>query len=142
MVIDTGRLLLQIAQQIEREAVFRAPFHTGQLRKSLTSQLLSDTEAVVGTNLFYARFVHDGTGLYGPLKKTIKPVKKKALYWSGAAHPVKSVRGMAPQPFLAEALEAFLRTGPAPQIVEAFGQDVADAIVADLRAQGLEVKRT
>lgn len=141
--IDTRQLIGQLAAQIEEIATRqgRIPYRTGQLQKSITSQVLSDTEAVVGSNLFYARFVHDGTGIYGPLQRKITPRRKKALYWKDAAHPVKSVRGQKPQPFLAEAVEEFARVGPATAIIDRFGRDVADAIALELQRQGLEVKR-
>jgi phage gpG-like protein len=120
----------------------RIPFATGQLRKSLTSQVLSDTEAVVGTNLFYARFVHDGTGLYGPMRRKIGPKTKKALYWKGAAHPVKSVKGMPARPFLAQAAEEMARRPLPPLIRKTVGDAVAREIEAQLRKTGLEVKRS
>ncbi len=119
----------------------RIPFKTGQLRKSITSQVLSDTEAVVGTNLYYARYVHDGTGLYGPLKRRIRPKTRKALHWRGAAHPVKSVRGMRPRPFLAQAVEEMARRPLPPLIRQTVGEDIASEIEAQLRKSGLEVKR-
>ena len=48
-------------------------------------------------NVKYAGFVHDGTSPY-----TIRPRSKKALYWQGAKHPVKSVRhpGIKANPFM------------------------------------------
>lgn len=84
---------------------------TGQLRASVAVQLRSWQGlpcARVGSNLRRARWVHNGTGLYGPRKKLITPVKAKALRWRGPAGPVfaRSVKGMKPNPFLEEALPA------------------------------------
>jgi hypothetical protein len=48
----------------------------------------------------YGRFVNDGTGIFGPSGQKIVPKSKKALYWSGAKHPVKSVKGMEGRHFV------------------------------------------
>lgn len=80
----------------------RTPVRRGALRRSITGKVTSPgVQGVVGTNLGYARLVHDGTKPH-----TISPRTKKALYWSGAAHPVRSVRhpGTAAQPFLTDGL--------------------------------------
>lgn len=64
---------------------------------------------IVGTNVRYARFIHDGTGLYGPRKRLIRPVRAKALRWVGRDGNVvfaRSSRGIRPRPFLRDALEA------------------------------------
>jgi hypothetical protein len=72
----------------------------------------------VGTNVYYARWVHDGTGIYGPRRMVIKPKRAKALVWRSQLHGqksgkfrgyvvVKSVKGMRPNPFLAADLPAF-----------------------------------
>ena len=94
---------------------------TGHLRSSIKHQLITRPEGLsvrVGTNVHYAIFVHDGTGLYGPKHTVIKPKRAKALVWRSALHGqksgkfrgfvvVKSVKGMKPNPFLAAALPAF-----------------------------------
>ena len=48
----------------------------------------------------YGTYLETGTGIYGPKKKPIKPVNKKALYGEGLPHPVKQVKGMKPQPII------------------------------------------
>lgn len=57
----------------------------------------------------YASMVHDGTGIYGPEKKMIivKPKNKKALFWPGAKHPVRSVKqkGFKGNPFMPKILD-------------------------------------
>lgn len=94
---------------------------TGHLRSSIKHQLVVKPAGLsvrVGTNVYYARFVHDGTGIYGPRRRVIKPKRAKALVWRSQLHGqksgkfagfvvVKSVKGMKPNPFLAEALVAF-----------------------------------
>lgn len=64
----------------------------------------------IGTPLKYARFVHDGTGVYGPKGRPIRPVRAKHLRFKpkGSARYVyaKEVKGMRPNPFLKNALKA------------------------------------
>ena len=94
---------------------------TGLLRNSITTQLLVLPRGLavrVGTNVFYARYVHDGTGLYGPKHALIYPKTAKVLVFRskiyGAKHGrfkgkvvARYVRGMRPNPFLKDALPAF-----------------------------------
>lgn len=62
----------------------------------------------VGTALNYGTYVVNGTRPH-----TILPRARKALYWPGAAHPVRSVQhpGTKPNAFMTNALET-----TAPQI--------------------------
>jgi hypothetical protein len=46
-----------------------------------------------------------GTGIYGPRGQRIVPTTKKALFWPGAQHPVRSVRGMKPNDFVTPVIE-------------------------------------
>lgn len=94
---------------------------TGHLRSSIKHQLVVRSEGLsvrVGTNVYYARWVHDGTGIYGPKHMVIKPKRAKVLVWRSKLHGqkhgkfagfvvAKSVKGMRPNPFLAAALPAF-----------------------------------
>jgi hypothetical protein len=94
---------------------------TGHLRSSIGTNLLvlPDGLAIrVGTGVFYALYVHDGTGLYGPKHMLIRPKFGKVLVfrskiygskkgkWAGKV-VVRYVRGMKPNPFLKDALPAF-----------------------------------
>lgn len=69
----------------------------------------SENTVLVGTNVEYAPYVEFGTGIYGPkgAPYEIKPKDAKALYWKGAAHPVKRVvhPGSPAKPFLRRGLE-------------------------------------
>lgn len=98
--------LINVVSDIESRAIKNAPVRTSNLANSGTSNVNAD--GTVGTVAFtapYAGYVHQGTGLYGPRKTKIKPKNKKALYWPGAAHPVRAVKGMKPNPFLVRAAE-------------------------------------
>ena len=54
------------------------------------------------SNIKYARFVEEGTRPH-----IIRAKNKRALYWKGAKHPVKSVRhpGSKAKPYLIPAFE-------------------------------------
>lgn len=123
------RALRKIAERAREHAWEAAPYRTGDLRASLTVQELDAETVAMGTNLEYAIFVHQGTGLYGPFRRRITPVRKKALYWPGARHPVKSVAGQRPQPFLTTALAKVL-----PEVATLAAADIGEAAAAQLAA--------
>lgn len=85
---------------------------TGLLRSSIHTTLLTvgGLPAVrVGTNVFYAIYVHDGTGIYGPKGRYIYPVNAKFLSWklkNGKRVFALRVAGMRPNPFLKDAVMA------------------------------------
>lgn len=86
--------------------------NTGRLRASITHQLLTLRDKPVGrvgTNVRYARYVHNGTGIYGPRGQMIVPKRAKVLHWRDrGGKDVFSARsrGMKPNPFLRNALKA------------------------------------
>lgn len=91
---------------------------TGRLRGSIRARIITldgVPVARVGTNVLYALYVHDGTGLYGPKHHYIVPVNKKILRWKakggaggkGGYVFAKRSSGMQPNPFLKNALAAF-----------------------------------
>jgi hypothetical protein len=89
---------------------------TGRLRASINTQIVirsGNPVCVVGTNVKYALWVHDGTGIYGPRHRMIRPVRHKRLRFKpqGKAHYVyaRAVRGIPPNRFLANALRAARR---------------------------------
>ena len=60
---------------------------TGHLRRGITTNVGNMEVTVHTSNIKYARLVEEGTRPH-----TIRAKNKKALYWKGAKHPVKSVR--------------------------------------------------
>lgn len=94
---------------------------TGHLRASISTNLIVRPEGLgvrVGTNVLHARWVHDGTGLYGPKHTVIRPRFGKVLVFSSKVYGAKKgkfagkvvaryVKGMKPNPFLHDALPAF-----------------------------------
>lgn len=100
-------VVLQVAEKVRERATIqgRIPFLTGDLRKSVQARLAGRGAASVGSNLSYARAVHDGRKAM-----TIFPRNAKALRWIGPnGTPIfaKSVRQPARKgkPFLREGLE-------------------------------------
>jgi phage virion morphogenesis protein len=62
---------------------------SGQLGETIRYQLSGSSTVLVGSNKIYAA-IHQLGGKTGP--RTIRPKTKRALFWPGAARPVKSVR--------------------------------------------------
>lgn len=110
---DAGRRVVNAAKA-------RAPVDNGRLRSSISATLeLNPTTCIlrVGSDVPYARYVEEGTGIYGPRGRRITPVRRQALKFprprSWGAGPSnaggfvfrRSVAGSPPNPFLADALE-------------------------------------
>lgn len=115
--------LLRRGRAVESRAKVLCPVDRGRLRSSITHELVStgrDLVVRIGTNVEYARDVHDGTGVYGPKGTPIRPRSGKVLAFPNrgggktrtgrkAAGPtvfVTEVRGSPGRPFLARALPA------------------------------------
>lgn len=95
--------------------------NTGHLRASIGTNLIVRPDGLavrVGTGVYYALYVHDGTGLYGPKHTLIRPKHSKVLVFRSKVYGAKKgkykglvfaryVRGMKPNPFLKNALPAF-----------------------------------
>lgn len=60
--LDRERAMNRIVLTVERAAKKRTPVDTGTLRRSITHRVEASGErGVVGTNIQYSRFVHEGT---------------------------------------------------------------------------------
>jgi hypothetical protein len=95
---NTRALVAALAEHLREIATQQdnIPFRTGQLRKSIISAVHSDTEATVGTNLIYARAVHDGRP---PM--VIKPARKKTAAWLNSTRSTgDSAMTSKPQPLV------------------------------------------
>lgn len=84
---------------------------TGRLRASIAIQVVRRDESwavIVGTNVNYARWVHDGTGIYGPRHRPIRPIRARRLRFkpkdSRKFVYARQVKGMVPNRFLSNAL--------------------------------------
>lgn len=139
MSLTDLQIALQVAEKLREIATRQGnvPLDRGDLRKAHVVEPMGDDAAILGANTPYARAVHDGRPAI-----TIKPKRKKALFWTGAAHPMRAVRQPARKgnPWLARAVATLEAEGLdflAPQL----GQDVADDLTRALRARGLTVSR-
>lgn len=86
---------------------------TGRLRASGHTQVVmseGQPAVIVAFPVRYSRWVHDGTGLYGPRRTLIKPKHATRLRFKprGSRRYVyaKAVKGMKPNRFLLNALKA------------------------------------
>lgn len=116
--------------RVLNEAVRRCPVDEGRLKNSLTMEMRRVSGvpvAVVGTNLEYGLYVHEGTGIYGTKNpRPIRPVRARVLRWpvknnSGSGRRryrggktaryayAKQVKGMPGRPFLRDSLPAATR---------------------------------
>jgi len=93
-------IILSVAL-VNRNAKMEAPVKTGRLRSGILSRL-SPFKGAVESTVAYGIYVHEGTSAH-----IIRPVSRKALYWKGASHPVKSVRhpGTRANPFMKKGAE-------------------------------------
>jgi len=108
--------MTNLVEEIEARAVKEVPVKTSNLMHSITSNVSADgRRGEIRATAHYAEFVHRGTGLFGPFAQRIFPKTKKALFWPGASHPVKSIKGQKANPFFTRALQ---KTKP-QQIFEA-----------------------
>ena len=76
---------------------------TGHLGRGIATDIKGLEATVHTSNIKYAPMVE-----YGTKAHIIKAKNKKALYWKGASHPVKSVRhpGSKAKPYLIPAFES------------------------------------
>lgn len=125
--------VLDITRRVENAARQRAPVDEGTLRASLDHAILVTRGRVigrVGSGLVYARYQHEGTGIYGPRGRPITPKRGRFLVFEakgpagplprGARRPApgsrglvfaRQVRGTPKNPFL---LDALITVSPYP----------------------------
>jgi hypothetical protein len=106
------------------------PVDEGRLRASIKGKVERRGQALVGSwgsDVPYALYRHEGTGIYGPKRRRIRPKRAQVLAFesSGTTGPLpkgtkkaargarpivfaRSVRGTPPSPFLTDALALVL----------------------------------
>lgn len=105
------RSVYRRGKRVEVAAKRGCPVDQGRLRSSITTQFHhagNVTVVRVGTDVAYARFVHDGTGLYGPRGVVIRPRSARILRFEvgGDVAYARFVRGVRGRPFITDALPA------------------------------------
>ena len=106
-----ARNMLTRGNRVRRAEQRNINSRSGDLSRSLSVQIVIENGGAgvrVGSDLYYARFVHDGTGIYGPRQRPIRPTRKKALAFEGSRGQVfvASSRGQRGTKFLLRALDA------------------------------------
>lgn len=117
--------LLKRGQRVENKAKQLCPKDTSKLAGSIAHELRGAGETMfvrVGSNMEYAIYVHEGTGIYAG-KGYIFPKKGRYLRWPGVNNSgkgrrrykggktdgyiyAKKVKGIKGRPFLKDALDA------------------------------------
>ncbi|MBI5410164.1 MAG: hypothetical protein HZA14_12440 [Nitrospirae bacterium] len=95
------------ANAVKKTPVGKEPGKRGNLVNSIVPYI-SDNGlfATLKATAPYAEYVHEGTGLFGPLHHLIVPKKAKALFIPGVGFR-KSTKGMKGRPFFNLALKDF-----------------------------------
>jgi len=104
---------------VEAKAKEKCPSDTGLLRDSITSEW-NEEEGRIGTNLYYAPYVHQGTGIYAVNGDGRQDVPWVYMDDEGNWH---TTSGQQPQPFLADAF-----TESQEEITKVFEQAIKEAI--------------
>lgn len=122
----TARILLDRGYKVQTIARRNCPVDSGRLRASVHVRLVRYGGILIceiGTDLDYAIYVHEGTGLFGPKHAVIRPTTAKVLVFTprkgrtGKFIPGKNrtvvyarfVKGSPARPFLRDALRVVLR---------------------------------
>lgn len=117
---DVGLAVRRVVNATRNLAVSMAPVDDGPLRASLRTKYEYGQRTVKGwvySDLEYALYVHEGTGIYGPKGTPIRPKRGQYLVFEarnarttprGRGNLVfaRQVRGQRPNRFLLRALQA------------------------------------
>jgi hypothetical protein len=95
-VRELQRALTKSAFEVERRSKQESPVRTTRLRSSISTDI-QPLRAIIAPHVKYAFYVHEGTAAH-----VILPRRKRALFWKGAAHPVRQVfhPGTKANPFM------------------------------------------
>lgn len=94
---------LELKRNIQRNV----PVDNGKLQGGWFISPYPGLGGSVHSNAHYTSYVNDGTGIYGPLGKPIRPKTAKALKFttkSGKTVFAKSVRGIKPRRFVEKSI--------------------------------------
>lgn len=108
-----GREVRERGERIKARAQELVGVDTGRLRASIYVRnftILGNPAVIIGFGTTYGKYHHNGTGLWGPYRRVIRPRTASALRFtpkgSGLEVFAKYVRGSKPNPFLRDAIPA------------------------------------
>jgi hypothetical protein len=106
-----GRELYRRGIRVQARARQLCPVDTGRLRASINVEITTSHNRLacrVGTNVKYAMMIHNGTGIYGPKARPIRPTHASVMAFTprggNAMVFASSVRGTPATLFLTDAL--------------------------------------
>lgn len=98
--------MTKVAMKVEADAKKNCPADTGTLRQSITHTVEVEGDTVrgyVGSNLDYAPYVHQGTGIYAVMGNGRKDVPW--TFYDPKTGQYVSTKGIEPTPFLQDAVD-------------------------------------
>lgn len=119
------KALRQACVYVEKKAKEKAPYKTGELRDSITSNV-EDMVGEVGTNLEYAVYIHEGTGLWafrGAGREATEEHPIPWVYTPDDGETFYTTYGQEANPFLEQALDE-----SKPQIQQIFDKVIKEAL--------------
>ena len=105
LIENTKNCMKTACLKVENEAKKRCPVGKGTLRASITNTVEAEDKTVkgyVGSNLSYAPYIHQGTGIYALEGNGRKEVPWVYCDEKGEYH---STEGQKPTPFISDAIE-------------------------------------
>lgn len=103
---------------VEAEAKELCPVDDGPLRQSITFEIVDDNTGAVGTNVEYAPYVHQGTGIFA----VNGDGRKDPWSYQDAEGKWHTTKGQKPQPFLEKALD-----NKKKEIIKIFQEEIRGA---------------
>lgn len=109
-----------------------APVKTRNLKRDIQVINVSSKSVTIGNTLkaSYAKFVHGGTGLYGPKKRKITPKKARALKTPYGFK--KSIKGQKANPYLENAFNEYVKSG-LKRAANSLAKEIGTKIASDIK---------
>lgn len=116
--------------EIAREKT--APIKTRNLKRDIQVINVSSKSVTIGNTLkaSYAKFVHNGTGIYGPEKRKITPKKARALKTPYGFK--KSIKGQKANPYLENAFNEYVKSG-LKRAANSLAKEIGTKIASDIK---------
>lgn len=125
--------LFQVGSEVAEIARDKtAPFKTGNLKRDIQVINVSSKSVTIGNTLkaSYAKFVHNGTGIYGPKKAKITPKKARALKTPYGFK--KSIKGQKANPYLENAFNEYLKSG-LKRATKSLAKEIGKKMASDIK---------